>query len=100
MVELVFEEIEHLKTTLPTQEEIATLQTLFLERKKAQSISNSFWINALLWAKTKQLPLRKALDFETPIAALTPDTLSEAAQMMFVSPYYSILSHLPEDNEP
>lgn len=98
MIALALEEIAQLKQNPPSDEEVSTIQALLLESKKRDSLSNGFWTNAIFWSQFQKVPLNAVLDYEENICALTPEKLYEAAQIIFASPHYSALSHLPEDH--
>lgn len=97
MTDLVLSEIENMKISLPSEQETATVRTLFLESKKEDARYNSFWINALHASDFTGLSLNSQIDYKTIIETLSPELIQEAAQMIFASPNYSILTHLPED---
>lgn len=98
MIDLVLREIENMQHTLPQEEEVATIQTLFLKSIKEDALHNAFWINALHAAHFTNSPLHSVIDYESAIGILSPEGIRDTAQLLFSSPYYTVLGHLPEDN--
>lgn len=97
MIEFTLAEIKRLKDFPPTQEEVAKLQALFLENKKKEIQLNRFWTNAIFWSQFQHVPLNKVLSYTDNINSMTAEKLHEAAKVIFSSPLYTALSHLPED---
>lgn len=96
MVQGVFLEIAKMKESLPEEEEAATVRELFRADKKMSAQSNSYWISMIHASEMFDVSLKKILNFEERISSITPEVIYEAAQYLFASPYYSILSHVPE----
>lgn len=97
MVQLILKEIEALKTIPPSQEEISVVQSQILESKKKSILSNGYWIERIVLSIIRQASLDDLLNYERPISELSPTSIHQAAQILFSKPYYSALSHLPED---
>ncbi len=97
MVRIVQQEIEKLRVTPPSAEEVSTVQALLLEGVKNSQRTNSYWTNVVWYADLVGTPLEEELADEARIQALTPNILLHAAQDLFSSPYSSVLTHLPKD---
>jgi zinc protease len=97
MIAAIFDEIERLKAVPPTGQEVETLKSLLRERNSQEGRYNEYWAAVLLTSQTKNVPLDVLKCLEDWGADLTADMLHKAAQLIFSSPYYSVISHLSEE---
>jgi len=97
MARIVQQEIEKLRMTPPTAEEVATVQALLLEVMKTHQRTNGYWTSSVWYADLVGIPLEEKLAVTAHIQALTPKILFHTAQAVFSSPYSSVLTHLPQD---
>jgi zinc protease len=99
MVQAVFSEMRKMQEMPPTEEEVATVRELFLADKKRLEQTNSFWFSLLNVSEDYDVPLKDLLMFQERIESITPAVVQEAAAFLFESPYYTVLSHVPEDGQ-
>ncbi len=97
MVELAIQEIEKLKTTEPTAEEIATLKTSYVQNLKEDKLFNRHWLGSLKFAEFFGVDTAKVFDETKGERLLTANKLQETAMTLFSHPNYSVLYHLPEN---
>jgi zinc protease len=96
MVDHVFQEIDRIKSSPASLQEISSVQELLFESKKKNLESNPYWHSAIRSSNVFDIPLADLLDYPSRIAALTPDLIQQASQLFFSSPYYTVITHLPE----
>lgn len=97
MVQTIFSEIQKMKESMPEEEEVATVRELFLSDKNMSENRNNYWVSMISASEDHRVSLKKMITFEGRIRSISPSVVHQAAQHLFSSPYYTILSHVPTD---
>jgi len=97
MVDLVLQEIEKLKNTFPTEEELAVVKASYEEGLKQGQATNDFWIKRLKFSQLYDVDQSFAFDLEKNGSLLNSVTMKKTAMSMFADSNYAVFYHLPEN---
>ena len=98
MKEAILAAINDFKKSPPSPEELSNIRAFFINDEQKNAQFNEYWIDNILFSKTESIPLEKVLDYTTLINTMTAEDVLEATQVLFASPDYTVISHLPETN--
>jgi zinc protease len=96
LVQVVFEELRRIRDSLPTDQEVATLQESQRRGRETSLRQNEYWMGQLLGYYREGYDPRDIAAYEQLIAGLTPETLRQAAQRYLRMENYVRVSLYPE----
>ncbi len=97
LVSAVFVEIDRLKTSGPTEEEVAKVKETMRRSRETNLRDNDYWLGQLLAAERYGLDPNNILNYEELIDALTGEMVREAANKYLRTDNYVRVSLYPED---
>jgi zinc protease len=81
----VFAEIEALRTNPPDEAYVEKVREAQIRQHETDLENNGFWASTLEWHERNGLDLMEILNYEDLVAAVTPDSVHEAA-VLYLSP--------------
>ncbi len=96
LTDAVFNEIDRLKTTEPTSEELAKVQEIMRRNMEGGLEQNGYWLGQILSYDRQHLPLADIASEQRYVDALTPAIVRAAAQRYLNDSQYVLVSLLPE----
>jgi zinc protease len=97
LIRTVFEEIEKLKTSRPSDEEVANARQALLRSYETSLRQNNFWLGQLVADYSRGVePGASVLTYPASVEAVTPETIRESARKYFNKDRYVRVSLMPE----
>lgn len=96
LVSIIFDEIENIQNSLPTDLEMQKAQNIFIRQRETKMEQNGFWLNQLEYKYFKGAELKTMDEYSQLVKQITAEDIKKAANHFLIPGHYVKLILKPE----